>query len=707
MSRMLAIDVGGTFTDLVVKDESGDMTVHKSATTPHDPVVGVLDVIELAAGRLGLSARELLGETGLLMHATTRGLNAVLTGDTARTALLTTAGHRDVLVFREGGRPDSFDHTIPFPAPYVPRELTFEVPERIDAQGDVVRPLDEAAVVDLAGELRERRVEAVAVCLLWSIVNHDHELRVGELLDEHLPGVPYTLSHELNPTLREYRRASSSAIDASLKPVMSAYMEGLQTRLEQAGFGGRVLIVTAAGGVLDVGDLAAKPIHSIGSGPAMAPIAGRHHARVDVGSDTAVVTDAGGTSYEVSLVRRGRIPWTRETWLGGPYVGHMTGFPSVDVRSIGAGGGSIAWVDEGGLLHVGPQSAGAEPGPVCYGRGGRRPTVTDAALTLGYIDPAYFLGGALELDADAARAALAREVAEPLGLEVNEAAAAVVRLTSEHMVRAIEEITLNQGVDCRSATIVGGGGAAGLNAVAIARRLDVERVLFPQTAAALSAAGALMSDLASDFSTSLFTTSRDFDYDGVNAALDGLRERCRRFFEGPGANGSSRDISLFAEARYPDQAWELEVPLSVESFAGPEDVEAVRQAFHAVHREIFAVDDPRAPIEVVSWRARATVALTESAADVPRVEDVARPDSTRVAYWPDHGELEVRVRLFERMRPGETVAGPAIVESSVTTVVLNPGAVAERTDAGSLSILVGAAATEGEERSTTGVGGTA
>jgi N-methylhydantoinase A len=707
MSRMLAIDVGGTFTDLVVKDEHGGLTVHKSPTTPHDPVVGVLEVLELAAGRLGISRERLLAETELLMHATTRGLNAVLTGDTARTALLTTRGHRDVLVFREGGRPDSFDHTIPYPQPYVSRALTFEVPERVDAQGDVVEPLDEAAVVALAGELREREVEAVAVCLLWSIVNHDHELRVGELLDEHLPGVPYTLSHQLNPTLREYRRASSSAIDASLKPVMSAYMEGLQARLEQAGFGGRVLIVTAAGGVLDVGDLAAKPIHSIGSGPAMAPVAGRHHARVDADADTAVVSDAGGTSYEVSLVRRGRIPWTRETWLGGAYTGHMTGFPSVDVRSIGAGGGSIAWVDEGGLLHVGPQSAGAEPGPVCYGRGGERPTVTDAALTLGYIDPEYFLGGALELDVAAARAAIDRDVAVPLGLDVEEAAAAVVRLASEHMVRAIEEITLEQGVDCRSATLVGGGGAAGLNAVAIARRLDIERVLFPQTAAALSAAGALMSDLASDYSKSLFTTSRDFDYDAVNAVLDSLRERCQAFFEGPGANGASREIALFAEARYPDQAWELEVPLSVERFAGPDDVEGLRQAFHATHREIFAVDDPRSPIEVVSWRARATVALTEGGADVPRIEDGGRPDSRRRAYWPDHGELEVDVRLFERMRPGESVTGPAIVESSVTTVVLDPGAVAERTAAGSLSIAVGSGDGNGNRQTPTRVGGAA
>ena len=243
----------------------------------------------------------------------------------------------------------------------------------------------------------------MAVCLLWSIVNPVHELRVGELLEQHLPGVPYTLSHALNPSLREYRRASSAAIDASLKPLMTRYLAALEERLRDAGLEGRLLVVTASGGVLDADTMAAAPIHSINSGPAMAPVAGRYYAEREAGATTAVIADTGGTSYDVSLVRRGRIPWTRETWLGRQYESDITGFPSVDVKSIGAGGGSIAWVDDGGLLHVGPESAGADPGPACYARGGVHPTVTDAALVLGYIDPGYFLGGAIALDVQAAR----------------------------------------------------------------------------------------------------------------------------------------------------------------------------------------------------------------------------------------------------------------------------------------------------------------
>ena len=284
---------------------------------------------------------------------------------------------------------------------------------------------------------------------------------MGELLAEHLPEVACTLSHQLNPTLREYRRASSTCIDASLKPLMRGYLHGLKRRLREAGFAGRVLMVTSQGGMMDADDVAEAPIHAIGSGPAMAPVAGRHYAALDAATDTAVVADTGGTSYDVSLVRQGRIPWTRETWLGQRFRGHMTGFPSVDVKSIGAGGGSIGWVDAGGLLHCGPQSAGSKPGPACYGTGGVEPTVTDCALLLGYIDPAFFLGGAMRLDLDAARHALASRVASPLGLGLEEAAAAVLALATEKMVGAIEEITINQGIDPRSAVLIGGGGAAG------------------------------------------------------------------------------------------------------------------------------------------------------------------------------------------------------------------------------------------------------
>ena len=592
----LAVDTGGTFTDLVVEDDEGVLHLFKSPTTPEDPVHGVLDVLGVAAGALG---SDILSRSSVFVHGTTRAINAILTATTARTAFLTTQGHPDMLLFREGGRTDPFNFTRPYPEPYIPRALTFEVPERIGAQGEVVKPLDEVAVVAICERLHELEIEAVGVCLLWSIVNPAHELRVGELLAEHLPGIPYTLSHRLNPAIREYRRASSTCIDASLKPLMSEYLRGLEGRLREAGFAGRVLMVTSNGGVLDAAAVAEAPIHSLGSGPAMAPVAGRLFAERDAGANTAVVADTGGTSYDVSLVRRGRIPWTRETWLGEPFFGHMTGFPSVDVKSVGAGGGSIAWVDDGGLLHVGPESAGSEPGPVCYGRGGERPTVTDAALVLGYIDPDYFLGGAMRLDVDGARAALEDQVAAPLGLPLEEAASAVMRVATEHMVRAIEEITLHQGIDPRTAVLVGGGGAAGLNSVAIARRLGCSPLIVPAVGPALSAAGALMSDLTADFAATLMTTTADFDFAAVRRVVTDLRKRCEEFAAAAGATG---EIELSAEARYPHQVWELELPVRE-----PLDAGKLRGDFHALHEEVFAISDQ-------ARRSRSSAGAHESAA---------------------------------------------------------------------------------------------
>ena len=358
-----AVDTGGTFTDLIVEDDENGLHMFKASTTPDDPIRGVLDSLQVAADDFELSLADLLGKADLFIHGTTHAINAIVTGNTAKTAFLTTEGHRDILVFREGGRMEPFNFTVPYPQPYIPRALSYEVPGRILADASEKKPLDEGRVVEILNELKAKEVEAVAVCLLWSIINPAHEDRVGELIEQHLPGVPYTLSHVLNPSLREYRRASSAAIDASLKPQMSAYMRNLTGRLTEAGFDGRTLIVTSQGGMMDASDIAEQPIHLINSGPSMAPVSGRYFAREDEGSDTAVIADTGGTTYDVSLVRRGRIPWTRETWIGQPYRGHMTGFPSVDVKSIGAGGGSIAWVDDGGMLHVGPQSAGAVPGP--------------------------------------------------------------------------------------------------------------------------------------------------------------------------------------------------------------------------------------------------------------------------------------------------------------------------------------------------------
>lgn len=679
----LSIDTGGTFTDLVVETD-GVFAVHKRPTTTDDPVVGILDVLGAAAEGEGTDIASFLERADILIHATTHALNALLTGRTARTALLTTAGHPDVLLLREGGR-EHFNVRAPFPEPYVPRSLTFEVPERIASNGAVVHPLDLARVEALCAQLIDAGVEAVAVCLLWSIVNPAHELAIERILSERLPGVPVTLSHQLAPTLREYRRASATAIDASLRPLMGRYLSSLDERLRSAGFRGRLLMVSSSGALLDVSEVVSAPIHALKSGPAMAPVAGRRVVAKELGRRTAIVADTGGTSYDVSLVRDGIVPWTRETWLGEPFLGHMVGFPSVDVRSYGAGGGSIAWVDAGGLLHVGPESAGADPGPAAYGRGGSKPTFTDAAVTLGWIDPEDFLGGRIRLDRRSAHEALGRDVGRPLGLDAVDAAAAVVELITEHMTRAVEEATMRQGVDPRDAVLVGGGGAAGLNLVGIARRLDCPHALVPEMSAALSAAGALESDLGRDFGTTHPTRSSSFDFVGVADVLAELDARARAFLAELGPSVAA-GVDLYAEAHYAREVWEIEVPVP-EVPRTAADVEALRRAFHVRHDELYAVSDEHAVVEFISWRARAWSRLPRhtNRAGPSRATDVARARS-RSAFFPGAGWVDVEVRSSAALVPGETLIGPAIVTSSVTTTVIEPGAIAERTDTGCLHI---------------------
>ncbi|MEO8667166.1 MAG: hydantoinase/oxoprolinase family protein [Bauldia sp.] len=680
-----AVDTGGTFTDLVVAELDGGLSLHKTATVPSDPVAGVINSLAAAAEASGEALADYLARGTLLVHGTTHAINAIVTGSTARTAFLTTQGHPDTLVWREGGRAEAFDFKTPYPEPYIPKALTFEIPGRIMVDGSVKTPLDEAATIVVLQRLAELKVQAVAVCLLWSIVNPEHEIVLGRLLEKHLPGVVYTLSHRVNPSIREYRRAMSTCIDASLKPAMNAYLGTLEERLRGAGFAGRVLIITSQGGVMDVASIAEAPVQLVNSGPSMGPV-GAFAYSSSANTETLIVGDTGGTTFDVSLVRNGRIPRTRETWLGKPLVSHMTGMPSVDVRSIGAGGGSIAWVDRGGLLHVGPISAGAVPGPAAYRRGGTRPTVTDAALVLGFVDPDFFLGGLMSMDTMAAAEAVRRDIAEPLGKSVEEAAVAIIELATENMVQAIMDITVNQGVDPTETAFVAGGGAGGLNCVAIARRLGCRRVLVPEPGAALAAAGAHISDLTSRYHAMFHTNSDRFDRNAVNTVLARLEERCRTFASDSGA-GTDFVVDWSTEARYPDQAWEIEVPLRASRFETAGDVAGLVADFHRTHQQVFAVSDPGSPIETVGWNAEVRCRIgTGAPGRVRSAGSSAKLPSRRVRFLAAKEAREVEVFRFEAIPTGATIVGPAIVESSFTSIVIDPGVVAARDKLGTLVI---------------------
>ena len=683
----VATDTGGTFTDLVLEDDDGSLSLYKASTTPGDPIEGVLNVVKIAADSCGLSAREFLERVTSFMHGTTHALNAVVTGRTAKTALITTRGHRDVLVFREGGRREPFNHSQPYPRPYVPRSLTFEVDERIAYDGSVVEPLRDESVFVAIERLRDADIQAVAVCLLWSVSNPAHERRIGTLLTQQLPGVPFTLSSELNPVLREYRRASASAIDASLKPLVTKYISDLAGRLAELGFKGDVRVLSSLGGLKDAAELAAAPIQLLKSGPSTAPIAGRFYGRSALADDDRdlIVTDAGGTTYDVSLVRGGEIEKARDTWIGPEFLGHMTGFPSVSVKSIGAGGGSIAWVDNGGVLHVGPQSQGADPGPACYGRGGVEATITDASVILGYLNPDYFLGGRIRLNWQAAVQTLERRVAQPLGLSATAAAAAMVAVATENMAQAIFDLTVERGVDPARAILIGGGGAAGLNAIFIARRLRCTTVVFPEVAAALSAGGAVLSDLTAQYSQAWFTSTKAFDRIHANQLLGGLRKSCLSFARKSGVDLGRCKIGYSVEARYKNQVWEIDVPLRADSFREPADIITFTEDFHANHERLFAVRDPSSPVEILSWTATVSCPIrTRPPGRLRSGEPRTATEIERRIHLPGVGIVSAVVADFDSMKIGQRIAGPAIVESAYTSVVVDERASCSRSADGSL-----------------------
>lgn len=678
----LSCDTGGTFTDLLVEEADGTWLMTKASTIPQDPIQGVLAAVEKAARARGSSLAEFLGRAEFFIHGTTHALNAILTGNTARTALLTTRGHRDILMLREGGRSGPFAFDQPYPKPYVPRALTLEVTERIDATGAVRIVLDEADVRAICARLRELDIEAVAVCLLWSVVNPGHELAVGQLLDECLPGVPFTLSHSISSALREYRRASAAAVDASLKPLMTHYLGSLADRLRAAGFKGELLVSTSQGGMLPAAAVAATPILCINSGPAMAPVAGRWYgASIDPAADV-IVADSGGTTFDVSLVRDGRIPLTREMWLGGAHRGPMTGFPSVDVRSVGAGGGSIASVDSGGLVKVGPQSAGAWPGPACYGRGGTRPTISDAALILGILSSERFLDGGMPLDFKAAQTAMEIHVAQPLGVSVETAASIVLRVATETMAQATLDLLTAQGVDPRKALLLMGGGAAGLNAIYIARRLGCRTLIIPEAGAALSATGALLSDLKREVRAMQFQSTRAFDAPGAARVFAQMIRECESFAAQVGAADSTLNFS--AEARYPDQVWELELPLRDVEF-GPAAARSIEEDFHRLHQRLFEVSDPSSPVEIIGWAA--SVSCRAGPKNVPHLQlPRARPPGTRRLVLLDGSCVQARVYDYSGLQPGARLQGPALVEMPLTTVVIDRDTASFTRDRNSLII---------------------
>ena len=671
----VSIDIGGTFTDCVVSD-GARLAVVKAPSTPPAFEQGFMDALGLAARAFDRDLAGFLASTRRIVHGTTVATNALVEGRTGAVGLICTAGHPDVLTLREAPRKRAFEWRLDYPRPFVPRDRTFEVRGRIDARGNEIAPLAEDDVRAAVDHFSRCPVDAIAVSLLWSVAEPAHERRVGEIVRDLWPEVPVTLSHALNPIPREYRRTIATAIDASLHGIVPAYLGRLEDAVREAGFSGTLLVANCQGGMMTVGEIAARPIHAVMSGPTLAPIA----ALALSDEPDIVVIDMGGTTFDVSAIRARSLIRTTEA----PIVDDLLGLPKIDVRSVGAGGGSIAWVDSGGLLRVGPVSAGADPGPAAYGRGGTRPTVTDANLVLGLLDPDYFLGGRLPLDSGAAHRAVAT-VADALDLEVAEAAYAIHVTGNENMIAAIEDITVNEGIDPRESFLVAGGGATACHIGEMARALGIARFMVPGVAAGLSAYGGLVTDIRGEETATLHTSDRHFALDAVNRTLATLRQRAERFLERAGVPAQDRRYEYAFQARYKYQSWEIEALFEPgDGGLDAQDVPALSVAFHDMHERIHTIREDDSEVEFTTWTVRAigTGGAVEAGPAAREGSGYLSERGRRRVYLGEDGDFRALPAYDGNTPPaGAEVAGPALIDSETTTILLLAGQRA-RADAG-------------------------
>ena len=678
MSARLGVDIGGTFTDLVVVDErTGAIRVGKVLTTAKDPAHGV----EHGVQSLLDEARVAPATVRTVVHGTTLATNALIERKGARTALLTTEGFRDALEIRHEGRHDMYDLLIDAPAPLVPRHLRREIPERLLPDGTVLRPLDEAAARRVIGELMDAGVEAVAICLLHAYLNPVHEARLAALLREAAPHVAVSCSSDVVPEIREYERSSTTAANVYVAPLMARYLEDLERRLQALGVPGQLYVMQSSGGIA-LPPLARRlPIRLVESGPAAGALAAAHAAR-ERGESRLLSFDMGGTTAKACVIDGGAPLVAREFEVARADrfkkgSGLPVRVPVIEMIEIGAGGGSIARVDRLGLLKVGPDSAGADPGPACYSLGGRQPTVTDADLLLGYLDAEFFLGGRMRLDRAAAERAVTEHVGRGLGLDVTAAAWGIHRVVNENMAAAARIHGIERGRDLRAYPLFAFGGAGPVHCWQVARVLKVPRILLPFGAGAMSAWGLLAAPLAFDFVRTARARLDGADWNALNRLFAEMEDEGRRLLERAGVVADTVRVTRIAEMRYVGQGHEVEAPVPGGRLSST-SVPAITRAFEDSYRALYHRLPQGVPLEALNWRVTVSgppPALVFGGAPGAR-RDAGDAIKSRRRAWFAETDGWVDTPVYDRyaLGPGAAFEGPAIVEERESTAVLGPGA---------------------------------
>ena len=670
IQRRVGIDIGGTFTDMFLVEPDGTSRIYKSPTTPKDPSEGLINVLAKAAADVGEDLVDFLGKVETIVHGTTIATNSVLTRKGAKTGFVTTAGFRDLLNMRRGIRSRQNDSKYAPPEPLVPRELIATVEQRNDVNGDEIIPLNEQQVFDAADHFRSQGVEAVAVSYLWSFIAPEHENRTKEILQEELPGIFITSSSEVLPQIRAYERHSTTVLNAFTGPKLQTYLANIEAQLNDRGFGGTLLIVQSNGGVMSPEIASVSAASALLSGPAAAPEAALRYARRH-GSEDVITVDMGGTSFDVSLVHKGQPLLTEESEIGG----YRVALPMLDIHTVGAGGGSLVWIDSGGILRVGPQSATADPGPVSYGRGGTIPTTTDADLLMGYLNPKFFGDGAFSLDLEAARQAVLRNIAQPLGLTLDEAVDGIYRVINATMAEAVNEVSVKRGFDPREFTLVVAGGAGPIHAVPIAQELGIRKIIVPRESSVFCAVGTLVTDLKHMYARTFASEIKTLNLARASTVLREMKSEAEETLLQEQISPEQCEFRFSADIRYIGQFDEVEVPISFEGRLSEASIADAVQEFERIHEQLNGYVLHGEPTELITLRLTA-LGHTAKPAVVETPSGGTDPGhalkGTRNARFDG---IEMKTNVFDglKLSRDNRILGPAIIEQPTTTIVLLSG----------------------------------
>lgn len=672
----MAIDVGGTFTDLIqIEEKSRALHVEKVPTTPENPSTGVLTVIRKAG--VGLD------KISFFLHGTTLGVNAFLERKGVPTGLITTRGFRDVFEIARGDRPDMYDMLYKKPATLIPRYLRLEVDERVNYRGEIVRPLDKSSAISSIETFKRAGIQSIAICLLHSYANPNHELQLERLIKTHYPEASVSVSHAILKEYYEYERTVSTVVNAYIKPIVGHYVRELEQQLDRGRFGGKFLLMRSSGGAMLPREAEQTPVHTLLSGPSGGVMGGAQLSMV-TGIEDLILTDAGGTSFDVSLILNGRPVLETKTVLGD----YKLLLPVLDIRSIGAGGGSIAWLDQGKALQVGPQSAGANPGPICYKRGGTEPTVTDAAVALGYIDPRQFLGGEIPLDKDAAENGIRDKIAVPMGLSVQEAASGILTIAVARMAGVIRAMTIERGHDPRDFTLVSFGGAGPLFAASLGESIKARQILIPRQPANFSAWGMLTADLVHDLSRTRVLNLEDVDWKIVESLFEELEKEGHDALRRDGFPPQKQRLYKAIDARYLGQGHHITLRLK-DGRLKESDRPKLEKEFHQLHERVYG-HSMAEPVQLVQFRVRAVGEVpTVPMARLKKVRPGAtpKPKATRkVCFHTTRRSGRWKVYDRESLLAGHSFRGPALVEEKASVTVVPPGQTVRIDDFGNILI---------------------